>query len=275
MIKKTHSLIKQWLDNEPFTYSAAVSYYTLFSLPALILILISASSFFLNDQSFEIKLYEFISSMLGEQGVEDIKRAIDASKISDANGWMLLFGITLLVLASLRLFAQLQRALNNIWKVDSKKVITFKTLIGRRLISLAVLAAIGFTLLTSTLITAIINSLSKWIAFHFSETVLIIFTALDFLLSFITISVLFTLLMKLLPDKKVLWKSAALGGVTSTVLFVIGEYVLNIYFSIFTPQSAYGAASSFVMLMLWVSYSSLILFFGAQVAYSYQHSIKK
>ena len=81
--------------------------------------------------------------------------------------------------------------------------------------------------------------------------------------------------MKLLPDKKVLWKSAALGGVTSTVLFVIGEYVLNIYFSIFTPQSAYGAASSFVMLMLWVSYSSLILFFGAQVAYSYQHSLKK
>lgn len=274
MFRILKKLISQWLDDEPFTYSAAVSYYTLFSLPALVLILISISSFFLNNATFETKIYEFLAGMLGQEGMLDVKKVIQASRISETNGWMLAFGITLLLLASLRLFAQLQKALNHIWKSEEVREISFKTIIGRRLISLAVFASVGFTLLTSTLLTAILNGMSGWISTHFSESLLVLFNMTDLLLSFVTISALFTILMKFLPDEKVMWKSAAVGGLTSAVLFSIGEYILNYYFSKFTPHSAYGAASSFVMLMLWVSYSSLILFFGAQVSYTYQQYVK-
>jgi membrane protein len=268
-IAPIQKFINEWMLADPFTHSAAVAYYTLFSFPPLIIVLISMSSFFFSGGQFEAEVYNYLAGIMGQSSAEYFQETVARSALSQSSGLMLLVGIGLLLVTSLRLFLQLQNGLNSIWSVDISQD-NYKDLIRRRLVSFAIILAIGFTLLASLLLTTVLSALSGWLSRYMSDTMLQLFHVLDFLLSIATITALFTLMLKALPDRKVSWTSAFYGALVATVLFQFGEYALSYYFEYFDPESAYGVAGSIVLLLIWVSYSANILFLGAQVSKNYQ-----
>jgi membrane protein len=173
----------------------------------------------------------------------------------------------------------LQKSLNRVWEVkaDPKKT-GIKTLIKARAISFGVIMAIGFLLLISLALTTGLTAVSDWVAARMPDFVLYIFYVISFIITLAIISLLFAMLFRFLPDVKIEWKSVWTGAVITALLFVIGKYALAFYFGKAEPGSTYGAAGSIILILLWVSYSCLILFFGAEFtqvyAKRYGHSIE-
>lgn len=260
---------KRWMDDDPFTHSAAIAYYTIFSLPALLIILMGIGSVFLENGRMEDEIVRYLEGSLGTEAAENIHQAMVNSLGTYDSGWAFLVGAVLLLMTSLRLFMQLQKALNVIWKTEAESDGAILKLIRQRLISFSVMVSFGFVLLVSLVVTTTLTALGEWLARYVPDYLLMVFHLVNWGLSLATITLIFTIIFKLLPDRFVPWKAAAAGGLASACLFVLGEYGLGIYFNIAEPQSAYGLAGSLILLMLWVSYSCVILFFGAQVSRSY------
>ncbi len=271
-VRMVIGLVNEWSAKDPFTYSAAVAYYTLFSFPALVIVLISISTLFLEGGRLESEIYNYLSGIVGASGTQKLEETIHQTELNGDDDVTLILGMGILLYASLRLFKQLQTALNHIWDCATYKHPSILALLRQRLLSFTVMLAIGFTLIASLLLTTLLTALSDWLMQYIVDSFIIFFRLLHVAVSFCTITLLFTLMLKLLPDTRVQWKSAALGGGVSAALFLIGEYALGLYFDIFAPQTSYGVAGAFILLMLWVSYSSIILFFGAQVSRSHQEN---
>ena len=165
-------------------------------------------------------------------------------------------------------FLQLQTSLNQIWEVKIKPELKGKEkwlkLIKDRLFSFGLIVSIGFLLLVSLILTTALAAFSTWIKAHLPDFMLFLFQAINFLISFVIISVLFALMYKILPDARIKWKDVWIGAMVTTLLFILGKFGLGVYFGKAEPGSTYGAAGSIILVMLWVSYSCMIVFFGAE-----------
>jgi membrane protein len=163
----------------------------------------------------------------------------------------------------------LQKALNVIWEVKAKPRRAVFTVIRTRLFSFGLILSVGFLLLISLTITTIIAVMGDWVMNHWPNIVLIIFYALNFIISFVVVMFLFALLFKILPDVKIRWKYLWWGSILTAFLFILGKTAIGFYLGKTNPGSAYGAAGSIVLILLWVSYSSMILFYGAEFTRAY------
>ena len=266
MLRKFNIFIKNWLADDPFTQSFAVAYCAVFSLPALLIILMAIASQFFEQRGVEQQVMHHIHNILGQNAADNISGVIKETQQGDRDRWAMIVGFVTLLFGATGLFLQLQRALNRIWDVEVKKSAGLLTLLKKRVTALGVILALGFLLLVSLAVTATLTLLGEWVAARFSPDWMLAISILNMGLSFGTITVLFGLIYKVLPDAHVEWRYALMGGALSALLFNIGEYVLSYYFELAKPQSAFGAAGSIVLLMLWVSYSSLILLIGGEFA---------
>ncbi len=255
----------RWYENDPFSQSAAIAYYTIFSFPALVLIYLTIASLFSNRDDLQAQISLYLKHIVGESGVENIKSIIDNTAPDYTNPTAAIIGGGIILFAGLRLFMQLQKTLNMIWEVKVAKHVKIMDLVKQRLASLGVMLAIGFILLTSLILTTFLAFVDNWISNHVSQELLALFQTVNFIFSLLTISMMFTILLKLLPDVKIPWKYAFVGGGVTALMFLAGEYFMGLYFEIAEPQSAYGVAGSIILLMLWVSYSCVILLFGAEL----------
>ena len=170
----------------------------------------------------------------------------------------------MLVFAATGVFFQLQKALNDIWSVRAKEE-GFVNVLKRRATSFGLVLAIGLLLLISLFISAAISAISNLLSDYYSEASSVIVTILNFLISEIFITALFASIFTILPDVKIKWKTTLLGALFTSLLFLVGKYIIGFYFSQSNPASVYGAAGSVVLILLWVYYTCLILFFGAEL----------
>ncbi len=252
-----------WWKRDPFTQSAAVAYYTIFSFPALMILYFATASMFVERQALQQDAYAFLSERFGQDSAGQFRSIIENTAPQDTSIWAFVVGGATLLYAGLRLFLQFQKALNYIWQVDESSV-NVKTVLARRAISFGVMLGIGFTLLSSMVVTSLISVLTKWLLTYLPEYFSVLLHGMNILISFGTITVMFAVLLKLLPDAYVRWRSAFAGAMLSAVLFILGQYAMGIYFSTARPDSAYGVTGSLILLMLWVSYSCVILLLGAE-----------
>ncbi len=162
------------------------------------------------------------------------------------------------------MFIALQKSLNTIWGVKPKPKSEIVKMIKDRIFYLGLILMIGFLLLMSLVLTTFITATTDWIGLHFPNIVIYVIQAVNFILSFGLTTVLFAMIFKILPDIKMNWKNVWLGAFVATILFSIGKSTLGIYFGMVNLESTFGAAGSVILILLWVSYSSLILFFGAE-----------
>ena len=260
---------KAWYEDEPFRLSAVVAYYAVIALPALVIIIINLVGWIWGYEIVQGELTEEFSAALGRDAAESIQTMITETSQSDHKFFYSLFGIGTLIFGASGVFFQIKVSLNNIWKIEPKPNAPIIKVFLDRLLSFAFIIIIGFLMLVSFILTAAINLLSDFISSQFPDIMLSIAYVLDAALSFSIITVLFALMFKFLPDAKIKWKTVWVGAVITSLLFVAGKSLLGYYFGQMEPASTYGAAGIIVLVLLWVSYSSMIVFYGAEFTYVY------
>lgn len=262
--------LKNWWSKDPFKESAVIAYYAVFSLPGLLVVIMTISGYFLGSESVNEQLQSQIASTMGPDTAKQIHDMIEVASESRNSVWAAIIGIVTILVGATGVFVQFQKSLNIIWEVkaDEKKsgIMNFLRL---RLFSFGLILAIAFIMMVSLVITTLLMTMGNWLSSHFSDFFLTMVQVINFIASRIIIALLFALMFKFLPDAKVKWKHVWLGSLVTAFLFLFGIYGLSLYFGKTDPGAGYGAAGSIILILLWVSYSSMIVFYGAEFTHAY------
>lgn len=264
----TKQTVKKFLADNPVSFSAGIAFYTLFSLPAMLLISIWIAASIYDDATVRKELLEQVRSLFGKESAETVRTILAATGETGRTLWARVVGIGTLVLSATTVFVSLQAALNNIWNAKPEQghsgVISF---IMHRLLSFAMVVSLGFILLVSLVIDTAIVLVLSFINDYFSEGMAYIAAGINFIVSLLIITVMMALIFKLLPDVKIRWRNVWIGAVVTALLFMVGKYLIGLYIGNSNVASAYGAAGSLVLLLVWVYYSATILLLGAEFTY--------
>ncbi|WP_224484886.1 YihY/virulence factor BrkB family protein [Robertkochia aurantiaca] len=251
-----------WMDDSPFRWSAIVAYYAILSLPALMILILNTVGFFWKRSNIEEEVISEISGIMGDDTAKSIETMIDQVSYSQDNTLLTILGIATLIYGATGVFYHVQISFDKIWEVEESGNVVREVLIHRAK-SFAFILIIGFLLLISFILTTLITTLSEYIQRFLGDFWYSLMYYFDLLFSFFMITLLFAAMFKFLPSRRIPWRSVWAGGICTAFLFLIGKFLLGLYFGKAEPGSTYGAAGSIVVIMLWVSYSSLIIFYGA------------
>jgi membrane protein len=269
LARLTKETFNQWNEREPFNNSIIISYYTIFSLPGLLVIIINISSYFFEREVVTSSISTQIQGIVGGNTAEDIEEIIENASQSQGTALASILSIATLLFGATGVFYQLQQILNKMWEVKPKPKGKFLKLIKDRVFSFGLILVVGFLLLVSLVISAGLTSLTDWASAYIPEALLVVFNVLDIIISIGVITVLFAAIYKFLPDAKIKWRDVWIGAALTSVLFTVAKFLLGLYFGNSDPGSTYGAAGSIILIMLWVSYAGLILLFGAEFTQVY------
>ena len=252
-----------WLERNAFVHAGSLAFYTLFSMAPVVIIAVAIAGAVFGEEAARGEIVGQLDEFIGGDAAQAVQDAVARSRPEVAGIWPTVTGVVALVLGATTVFAQMQISLNRIWGVVAKpKTSGLLILVKNRVLSLALILMIGFILLVSLLLSvalrAVVRYAESWIPI---PTLLL--SGLELLLSLVVITALFAIIFKILPDAVVDWEDVWSGAAATAVLFIIGRYLIAFYLAYTAPDSTYGAAGSLVLILLWVYYSSLILFFGA------------
>jgi len=261
---------KEWWAKDPFKESAVIAYYAIFSLPGLLVVIISVAGYFFGQEALNGQIASQITSTMGADTAQQIQDIIAKGTESKNSLLATIIGVLTILVGATGVFAQFQKSINTIWEVkadESKSGIL--SLLKARLFSFGLIIAIAFILIASLVISAMLSALGTWITNYFSESLLIILQVINFILSLSILALLFALMFKFFPDAKIKWRHVWIGSFVTAILFETGKAALGLYFGKADPGSGYGAAGSIILILLWVSYSSMIVFYGAEFTHAY------
>lgn len=261
--------VKKWNERDPFRQSAVIAYYAIFSLPALLVIIISSAGLMFGEEAVRGEVSAQISSTMGKETAEQVEGMIAKAGETKKSIWATVIGFGVLIFGATGVFAQLQKTLDMIWGVVPKPKVAFLQMLKDRLFSFGLILSIGFLLLVSLVLSSGLALVSDWITARFPDYLLVLVMVLNFAISLGIITLLFALMFKILPDAKVRWRDVWYGSVFTALLFVIGKFALSLYFGKAEPASTYGAAGSIILILLWVSYSCMLVFLGAEFTKEY------
>jgi membrane protein len=266
-------LVKQsftrWMEDDPFQLAAALSYYTLFSLAPLIIIVISIAGIAFGREAAENQIVTTLQSLIGEDSAKAIQGAVENASKQPGTGLVsTLVGIAVLLFGAGGVVGQLQSSLNKLWEVSPKPGQGVWVFVRQRFISFAMILAIGFLLLVSLVVSAVIAGFTTWIGSLFNGAEFIAH-GLDLIISFVFVTALFAMIYKFLPDVRIQWRDVLIGAVITSLLFTVGKLAIGLYLGTSGVTSIFGAAGSLITVLVWVYYSSLIFFLGAEFTQVY------
>ncbi|HJT82472.1 MAG TPA: YihY/virulence factor BrkB family protein [Chthoniobacterales bacterium] len=266
LIKTTFT---EWWHDDTFRYAASLAFYTIFSLAPVLLIAVGVASFFFARDVATEKIVAEVQRMVGSEGARAVHQVLDASKGFGKSLWAIAAGLTTFLLGATAVFAELQIALNRVWDVRAQPrrgvILTF---LLDRLRSFALALGVGFLLLVSLVISAALALLQDYLN-QWMPGVPVIWQTLNILASFAIAAILFAMIYKYLPDVEITWNDVAIGAVVTAALFTGGKYLIGLYLGQTAVATAFGAAGSFAVLLIWIYYSALISFFGAEFTQVY------
>ncbi len=260
ILKKTYT---NWMDSNPFQLSAIVAYYAILSLPALIVVILNIVGSLWGKEIVQGELLGEITKALGQETAESIRIMMLDRGDKETGVFTSIVGVCVLIYGSTGVFFQLQSALNKIWGIPDGENDGIINILKSRAKGFGFILIIGFLLLISFVVTTFISAFSSRLAVYLPDAVVDKIIIIDIIVSLGLIYTLFAALFKFLPNIDIKWRAVRIGAAVTAILFVLGKYLLAYYFKVMEPGSTYGAAGSIILIMLWVSYSSLILFFGA------------
>ena len=259
----------EWSEDNASRLAAALSYYAIFSLAPLLIIVISVAGLVLgNQQNVQQDVLNQISNVVGPNTADFVRNLISNTRSQNSGIIATIVGIVTLLVGSTGAFNQLHEALNTVWEVTEDPESGFLNILKGRLLSFTVVLGIGFLLLVFLVIDAGLAALGQFASDLIPGSELV-WQGVNFLVSFGVVILLFAMIYKILPDVKIEWDDVWLGAAFTAFLFAVGKWVLGFYFSTVGVGSAYGAAGSLIVLLLWIYYSSQILFFGAEFTQVY------
>lgn len=259
--------IREFRADRPLELAAAVSYYSLLALAPIVLVSVALAALVFEREAVEGQVVAEMRGLVGESGAEVIQTVLRSASSPVKNTFSLVIGIITLFVGATTVFVQVQDAMNRIWDVEAKpKQSAWWSFFRERLMSLAMVLGIGFLLLVSLLASAALAALGAWAGSSFQGSPLVL-GGIEAVLSLGVITLLFAMIFKWLPDAKVAWRNVWFGAMTTAVLFTLGKYLIGLYLGRASVGSAYGAAGSVVVMLVWVYYASLIVFFGAELTH--------
>lgn len=254
---------KLWMKDNAFTYAGSLAFYTLFSLAPTVIIAVMVIGIVLGEDAAQGQIVAQFQDVMGREAAQVVERAVSQSRIQESGIWPSLLGFGALLVGATTVFSQMQHSLNIIWGVTAKPSRNgILILLKSRLFSLMVVLAIGFVLLVSLLSGVALRAALTFTA-QFLPGIKLLLSSAEFILSLGMIALLFATIFKVLPDVILRWRDVLAGAVVTAVLFSLGRYGISVYLAYTATASAYGAAGSIVLILLWVYYSSLILLYGA------------
>lgn len=266
LLKQT---VVQWIEDNPFQLAAALSYYTLFSLAPLLIIVISVAGLAFGHEAAQDRIVETLQGLVGRDSAMAVQSIVqNASSKPEEGRFSSVMGVVLLLIGAGGVVGQLQTSLNTIWGVAPKPGQGVWGFIRQRFISFAMVLGIGFLLVVSLAASAVLTTLTQFASQWFGATAFLAH-ALDLVLSFAFVTALFAMIYKFLPDVRIEWRDVIVGAALTSLLFTIGKILIGIYLGTSGVTSAYGAAGSLITVLLWVYYSSLIFFLGAEFTQVY------
>jgi membrane protein len=249
--------------------SASLAYYTIFSFGPMIIVIIYLSGLFWGKQAIQGAILKQISGLVGMQAAQQIQQIIQNAAISTNTGPAAVIGFVALFVSATTVFSEIQDTINMIWKLKAKTGKGWKKMLLNRLLSFAIIATLGFLLLVSLIINVVIESLMDRLQNYFPGGSVVILYTINLVFTFLVISLLFGTIFKVLPDAVIRWKDVAVGALFTAALFMIGKFLITFYIGRSDVGTTYGTAGSLVVLLLWVYYSTIILYFGAEFTKTY------
>ncbi len=274
---------KGFSNDKAMKMSASLAYYAMFSIAPLLLIIIWLVGFLFGEyvegqQGAQNEVFEEFTALFGTEVAAQIHQTIQKISVANRSGVGIAVGIVTLIIGSTTIFIEIQDSINIIWKVKAKPQKGWLKMLLNRAISFSMVVGLGFLLIVSLLLNGIIGALSNQITKYFPDFSVYLMSWINVGVTFFIISVLFATIFSVLPDARVRFRDVLGGALFTALLFMFGRFLISIYMQFAAPASAYGAAGSLIVLLLWVYYSSAILYFGAEFtkiyAEKYGHGIR-
>lgn len=266
MFRKAWELIKEsftsFINDEALTRGAAIAFYTVTSIGPVLLIVVAIAGLAFGQDAARGAIVAQLGGLMGQQSAELLQNAVKSASGKSSGILASALGVITLIVTASGVFGEMQSALNTIWKAEPKGT-TVSRLVRARIASLGLVAALGFLLLVSLVISAALSALSGHINAHLPFGHLIL-QALNFLISFALISVLFAAIYKVLPDTDLAWRDVLVGAVVTAFLFSVGKFLIGLYIGSSAVASSYGAAGALIVVLLWIYYSAQIFLLGAE-----------
>lgn len=270
--------LNSFLDDRGLKLSAALAYYTVFALAPLLMLVISLIGFFLGKSAVQNNIYPEIKAYVGSNAALQIQDMIKSVSLSGKSGVAVATSIVTLIIGATSVFMEIQDSINLIWRVKAKPKKGWLKMLKNRLISFSMIVSLGFLLIVSLIVNALILALSNYITRYLPEVTVQIFNLISLGVTYIVIAVLFGIIFKFLPDVKISWRDVRTGAFFTSLLFMLGKYLIGVYIETTGTGSTYGAAGSLIVILVWIYYTSAILYFGAEFtrvyAEDYGHKIE-
>lgn len=262
-----------FLDDRCLKLSAALAYYTVFSLAPLLVLIISVVSIFLGQEAIQGQIFSQINGLVGNEAAKQIQDMIKSVGLSGKTNTALVIGIITLIVGATSIFVEIQDSVNMIWRVKAKPKRGWLKILKDRLLSSSLVVSLGFLLLVSLIINGLVLAMSNIITRYIPDIGFILITALNFLISTAVVTALFGIIFKVLPDAKISWKDVRWGALFTALLFMLGRYLIGLYIETTSTSSAYGAAGSLIVILTWIYYTAAILYFGAEFTQAYANHL--
>jgi len=272
-IKKLFGFLREvgsnFVSNKALKFSASLAYYTVFSIAPFLAIVISVSSLFYGRQAIQGELYPQIKGLVGNQAAMQIQDMITKIHIAGNSYLATVVSLIVLIIGATGIFTEIQDSINTIWGLKSKPSKGFIRFLVNRLISFSLIVSLGFLLMVSLLLNTLVDAFSQQLLKRLPEGAVSLVAVLNNCIMFALITLLFGIIFKVLPDARVKWKTVLAGSLVTAALFMMGKFIISYYIGRSNLGIIYGTAGSIIIVMLWVYYSAVILYFGAEFTMTY------
>jgi membrane protein len=251
-------------DHKVTKLSGSLAYYTVFSMAPLLVVIISLCGIFLGQEAAQGEIYKQLAGFMGKETALQLQEIVSKAAIGDKDVVAFIIGIVTLLVGATTVFADIQESINTIWGLKPKPKRGWLKMLQNRFLSFSVIVSLGFILLVSLAITAVLDGFSGSLQARYADVSVVLFYIVNQLLTLAVITLIFAVIFKVLPDALIRWRDVLSGALVTAVLFMLGKFAISIYIGKSDVGSTYGAAGSLVILLLWTYYSSIILYLGAE-----------
>lgn len=256
-------------DHKVTKLSGSLAYYTVFSMAPLLVVIISLCGIFLGQEAAQGEIYKQLAGFMGKETALQLQNIVEKAAIGNKGTIAFIIGIVTLLIGATSVFADIQDSINSIWGLKPKPKRGWLKMLQNRFLSFSVIISLGFILLVSLGVTAVLDSFSNRLQARYEDISVIVFYIVNQVVTLAVISLIFGVIFKVLPDADIKWRDVSQGAVVTAVLFMLGKFGISLYIGQSDVGSTYGAAGSLVILLLWTYYSSIILYFGAEFTKAY------
>lgn len=260
---------KAFGEDRGIKFSASLAFTTVFAIGPFLLLIMSLASLIYGQEAIEGRLFSQINDLIGNEAAKQVQDIIKNIQISGKTSFALVGSSIALFIGATSVFIEIQDTINYIWRVKAKPKRGWLKFLQNRLLSSSLIVSLGFLLIVSLVLNYIIQALSDLLTRYMSSVTVIIIDTINLIVSFLVTSVLFAIIFKVLPDVKIKWKDVKIGAIFTTILFMLGRYLIGLYIKTTGTGSTYGAAGSIIVILVWIYLASAILYLGAEFTQIY------